>query len=152
MSGPVSQSILIQCAVNKALNEGKIEETKEALNFMMRYKPEEQWALCRTRILQTVNKIQEIINERNLELQILRNKPNQIGFLKWKPQFGTDRIAIAIGPDTYCSHFMEVCLLRPNTRDFLDKWGYQNQDTNVFDNWEDLLTEILRIYDIYKSF
>ena len=70
-------------------------------------------------------------------------------FKKYKPSFGSDRIAIAIGPDTYNHVFMETALLRPDTRDFLDKYGYVNQDTKEWISIDLLLEEINRIVNIY---
>lgn len=151
MSDPVSQSLLIQNLVNKALYEKKFKEAKEGLDFMSKYLKEEQWSLCRKRILDTIQRLVKIFQEKEIDLKISLNRPNQILFPSWKSQFGSDRIAITIGPDTYCSHFMEICLLRPDNQDFLDRWGYQNQDTKEFDNFEDLLEEVLRIWEIYKK-
>jgi len=72
-------------------------------------------------------------------------------FSVYKDNFGSDRIGMNIGPDTYAYVYMETALLRPGTLNFLDKYGYYGQNTKEFKSFDELVNELRRLIKIYTD-
>ena len=146
---PVSQTSLLQCLAERARSETDIQSS---LNFMKSYTPSQQWGLCRERIFEMRDHITKIIKKENWPCHFGDDeKTHQMFFNKYKPSFGSDRIAISIAPDTYTCLYMETALLRIGTRDFLDKYDYQNQETREWKTLETLIGELRRLVGIYND-
>jgi hypothetical protein len=148
--GPVSQNTLQSCVVSREQYESKenIIKTQEFLK-----KPQyEQWSLCRQRIKNMIIEVEKISVHENWPCHFGElDKAHQLFFNEYKSSFGSDRIAICIGPDTYSYVYMETCLLMPNTLDFLDDYGYSDQSTKECKTFEELIIELRRLIEIYKS-
>jgi hypothetical protein len=150
-SATLPQSELLKCIIGRIMdNKMSHSEAMTNIEFMTKNDSEKQWKLCRQRISETREQIVKVIDKENWPCFFPEG--NQMFFLKYKKDFGCNRISIVIGPDTYATVFMETALLQPGTRDFVDKYGYTNQDTKMFGNIDNLLQEMRRIIEIYKTF
>jgi hypothetical protein len=149
----LSQSTLLTCIVGKALTGGEnYDNLAKSLNFMKLYSVSEQWALCKKRIFEMKIHVMEIIKSENWPCYFGDNdKTHQLFFNKYKPSFGSNRIAIAVAPDTYSYIYMETALLRIDTRDFLDKYDYHNQNTREWKTLDELTNELRRLVKIYND-
>jgi hypothetical protein len=157
---PVRQSDLLTCIVANTFKDNDFEKTQKALEFMTEKSEAEQWNLCRARIIEAKVAINKVIENEKWPCRFPKDsesgpeaQPNQLLFTINSPDknIGFNRIALGIGPDTYCSHYMETALLRQGTRDFLDKYGYQSQDLLCFQTIDDLIGELRRLVKIYQN-
>lgn len=148
--GPVSQNTL-QCYLASREQYESKENISKAQDFLA--KPQnEQWSLCRQRIRDMISRVKVVSIDENWPCHFGElEKAHQLFFNEYKSSFGSDRIAICIGPDTYSYVYMETCLLMPNTLDFLDDHGYSDQSTKECKTFEELIIELRRLIEIYKS-
>lgn len=152
MNSGLSQTTLLKCVSERIIGGENSNNIQNSLNFMKSYTVDQQWALCRKRIFEMKSHIEEIIKNENWPCCFGNNdNAHQMFFNEYKPLFGSDRIAIAIAPDTYSYIYMETALLRTDTRDFLDKYGYQNQNTKEWKTLEELVNELRRLVEIYNK-
>jgi len=112
---------------------------------------DEQWSLCEQRIKEVINKLKEMIRTEKMRCYHSTTNLNQICFSEFKRSFGSDRIGFGICPDSYQNCYIEMCLLRPETRDFLDRYGYSNQEPRMFFSFEEVAAEFKRLYEIYEK-
>ena len=148
-TNPVEQSELVECLIERALL-GDTKTTMTGIAFMQKYSEEEQWTLCRSRILSARDKILEIMEKENWPC--IFPVGNHIYFNNTpSDKILFNRLAITIGPDTYSSYYMETALLQKDARDFIDDHEYVDQDTKMFQTFDTLIEEIRRIIDVYKT-
>lgn len=145
----LSQSHLISCVIGRTLLGEDSDNGAKSAIFMGTRTPEEQWILCKKRIENTRLHIIDIMTKENWPCNFPEG--NQMFFNKYKPSFGSNRIAIGIGPDTYSYIYMETCLLRIGTRQFLDQYGYTKQNTKEWKCIDDLVDELRQLVNIYND-
>jgi len=141
----ISQSNLISCIVLRAL---KGKDVSKDFEFMVK-SPSEQWSLCRARTSETREKIIQIIIKECWPCHFRENYNFQLWFNNPLKLLSWNRIAFSIAPDTYNTVFMETALLQNSTLDFLDNFGYENQQTKEWKSLDDLIDELRRLVFIY---
>lgn len=146
-SGRPSQHDLLLCALAKSAKTKNFDFAINATKFMEKHTVDEQWAICKKHVIGVLGKLNEYMKTNKMTCHVIGN---QIFFPKYKMSFGSDRIGFTIAPDTYGNCFIEMALLQPGTLNFLDLYGYENQEPKLLNSFEEVVIEFQRIYDIYK--
>ena len=144
------QSFLVKCIIGYGLKRQiSPEDVQTALKFISDTDEKTQWELCRVRTEEVRKRIIVILEKENWPCVFPVG--HQMFFKCAKNGFRCNRISIQIAPDTYSILFMETSLLQPGTTDFVDEYGYKDQDVKRFKTWEELISELRRMVDIYKE-
>jgi hypothetical protein len=136
--------------VESGSSEAEKARAVEQYLFMTNTPLNDQLRFCRERILGCMSKVIEEVKTRGWKVAI---KNNHIILPRVKSTNGNlwGRIGLTIGPDTYKLCYVETALLSAVNLNFVDCFGYSNQETKMWLTFEDAMTEVERLLEIYEQ-